>query len=78
MHLYDTFVDSLLLAIFLGEIVSKESMKPDPQKLTAITQMTPPSNRGRGLARFLGMKKYLTSGLPVGAQSEVSEFLIQH
>ena len=27
---------------FLGEIVSKEGMKPDPQKVTAITQMTPP------------------------------------
>ena len=26
----------------LGEIVSKEGMKPDPQKVTAITQMTPP------------------------------------
>ena len=48
---------------FLGEIVSKEGMKPDPQKVTAITQMTPPSNREE-LARFLGMIKYLARFLP--------------
>ena len=48
---------------FLGEIVSKDGMKPDPQKVTAITQMTPPSNREE-LARFLGMIKYLARFLP--------------
>ena len=48
---------------FLGEIVSKDGMKPDPQKVTAINQMTPPSNREE-LARFLGMIKYLARFLP--------------
>ena len=48
---------------FLGEIVSKDGMKPDPQKVTAIIQMTPPSNREE-LARFLGMIKYLARFLP--------------
>ena len=37
---------------FLGEIVSKEGMKPDPQKVTAITQMTPPVT-GRNWPGFL-------------------------
>ena len=48
---------------FLGEIVSKDGMKPDPQKVTAINQMTPPSNREE-LALFLGMIKYLARFLP--------------
>ena len=39
---------------FLGEIVSKEGMKPDPQKVTAITQMTPPPPvTGRNWPGFL-------------------------
>ena len=38
---------------FLGEIVSKEGMKPDPQKVTAITQMTPPPVTGRNWPGFL-------------------------
>ena len=48
---------------FLGEIVSKEGMKPDPEKVTAITYMAPPTSK-EGLSRFLGMIKNLAGFMP--------------
>ena len=43
---------------FLGHIVSGEGVEVDPEKVRAITEMIPPSNRTE-LKRFLGMVGYL-------------------
>ena len=43
---------------FLGHVVSGEGVEVDPEKVRAITEMIPPSNR-KELKRFLGMVGYL-------------------
>ena len=44
---------------FMGTIISDQGMKPDPDKVTAITQMQPPENKAP-LLRFIGMVNYLS------------------
>ena len=43
---------------FLGELVSEQGIKPDPQKVSAIKDMPPPSSK-KDLKRFMGMIAYL-------------------
>lgn len=45
---------------FIGTIISDQGMKPDPNKVAAITQMQPPENKA-ALLRFIGMVNYLSS-----------------
>lgn len=45
--------------MFMGNIITDQGMKPDPGKLSAVTQMPPPSNKA-GLMRFIGMANYLS------------------
>ena len=43
----------------MGTIISDQGMKPDPNKVAAITQMPPPENKA-ALLHFLGMVNYLS------------------
>lgn len=43
---------------FLGHLVSGTGVKPDPDKIKAITEMQPPSNKTEA-RRFIGMSNYL-------------------
>ena len=43
----------------MGTIISDQGMKPDPDKVAAITRMQPPENKA-GLLRFIGMVNYLS------------------
>ena len=43
----------------MGTIISDQGMKPDPDKVAAITQMPPPENKA-ALLRFIGMVNYLS------------------
>ena len=49
--------------IFLGHIISKDGIKPDPKKINAITNMPIPTNKTE-LQRFLGMINYLEKFVP--------------
>ncbi|KAK8774213.1 hypothetical protein V5799_011257 [Amblyomma americanum] len=40
--------------LFLGHIVSKEGVRPEPQKTAAIEHFTPPADK-KGVRRFLGL-----------------------
>ena len=44
---------------FMGTIISDQGMKPDPDKVAAITQMQAPENKAAFL-RFIGMVNYLS------------------
>ena len=44
---------------FMGTIISDHGMKPDPDKVAAITQIQPPENKA-ALLRFIGMVNYLS------------------
>lgn len=44
---------------FLGHMISGEMIKPDPDKIKAITKMQPPKSK-KELQRLLGMTNYLT------------------
>lgn len=44
---------------FMGHIISGEGMRPDPDKVAAITQMETPRDKA-GLLRFIGMANYLS------------------
>ena len=48
---------------FLGHVVSKDGVRPDPAKVNAIANMTPPQDVD-GLRRYLGMVNYLGRFVP--------------
>ena len=48
---------------YLGHILSKKGVKPDPQKIKAITDMETPTHKEE-LQRFLGMVTYLSKFIP--------------
>jgi hypothetical protein len=48
---------------YMGNVVSVEGLKPDPQKIEAILNMPPPTDT-TGLQRLLGMVRYLTQYIP--------------
>ena len=48
---------------YIGHVLSKEGLKPDPQKVRAITEMNRPQNKEE-LQRFLGMVTYVAKIIP--------------
>ena len=48
---------------YLGNILTPEGIKPDPQKVKAISDMPTPHDKA-GLQRLLGMVKYLAQYIP--------------
>ena len=48
---------------FMGNIVSKEGLRPDPEKTTSITNMPQPTSKA-ATRRFLGMMTYLARFCP--------------
>ena len=48
---------------YMGNIVSREGLKADPEKIHAITKMPTPPNK-KALQRLLGMIKYLAQYIP--------------
>jgi len=49
--------------IFYGHVISREGLKPDPQKVAAIKQMEKPRSKEE-VHRFLGMVNYLAKFIP--------------
>lgn len=54
---------------YLGHVLTKEGIKPDPKKVTAIVKMDQPKGKD-DLHRFMGMVTYLSKFIP--NYSEVS------
>ena len=52
---------------YIGHILSKEGLKPDPKKVRAITEMNRPQNKEE-LQRFLGMVTYVAKFIPSFSQ----------
>ena len=48
---------------YLGTIITKEGMKPDPTKVKAITEMATPTDKA-GIRRLLGMINFLAHHIP--------------
>ena len=48
---------------YLGHVLTKDGLKPDPKKTQAISEITPPMSR-EALQRFLGMLTYLAKFIP--------------
>jgi len=48
---------------YYGHVISSDGIKPDPRKLTAISEMAAPSNKAE-LQTILGMANYLTKFAP--------------
>ena len=48
---------------YLGHVLTKDGLKPDPKKTQAINDMTPPTSK-EALQRFLGMITYLSKFIP--------------
>lgn len=49
--------------VFYGHVISSEGLKPDPQKVAAIKQMSKPKSKEE-VHRFLGMVNYLAKFIP--------------
>ncbi|XP_056016955.1 uncharacterized protein K02A2.6-like [Ostrea edulis] len=47
----------------VGHVLSSEGLKADPEKIRAVTEMIPPSNR-KELRKFMGFIQYLAKFLP--------------
>ena len=48
---------------YLGHLLTKDGIKPDPEKVSAIVDMSPPTDK-KGVHRLIGMLKYLSKFLP--------------
>lgn len=48
---------------YLGHLIDEDGIRPDPSKVSAITELQPPDDIP-GLRRFLGMVHYLGRYLP--------------
>ena len=48
---------------YMGDVVTPEGLKPDPEKVSAILDMPRPEDKA-GLQRLLGMVKYLSQYIP--------------
>ena len=53
--------------LFFGEVVSREAVQPDPQKVKALTEMPVPKNK-KDLQAFLGIINYLGKFSPGTAE----------
>ena len=49
---------------YVGHVLSKDGIKPDPKKTEAITEMSAPKNKEE-VQRFLGMLTYLAKFIPI-------------
>lgn len=49
--------------VYMGHVISKEGLKPDESKVTAITDMPDPTSR-EDLLRIMGMINYLSQFIP--------------
>jgi transposase InsO family protein len=65
-------------AKFLGHILSAEGLKPDPDKIKAVTELPTPKSKEE-LQRFLGMVTYLSKFIPnVSQKTEPLRRLIKN
>ena len=60
---YDKFELRCSELPFMGHVLSRDGLKPDPKKVEAITQM-PRAQNTNDVQRFVGMVKYLTKFIP--------------
>ena len=54
---------------YVGHIISAEGLKPDPEKVSAMKEMPPPTTK-EDVLRFLGSIQYLAKFLPMVAEVE--------
>lgn len=55
---------------YIGHLLTGQGVKPDPRKVSAISEMKPPTNKD-GIKRFLGHITYMTKFMPcLAAKSE--------
>ena len=52
---------------YLGHLISKDGVKPDPEKVSTIKSMIPPTDR-KSLQRFLGAANYMCRFIPKFAE----------
>ena len=45
-------------------LLRSEGLKADPEKIRAVTEMTPPNNNKKALRKFMGIIQYLVKLLP--------------
>ena len=48
---------------YVGHVLRKDGLKPDPEKITAVKEMKPPEN-AKELKTFLGFIQYLGKFMP--------------
>lgn len=48
---------------YVGHVLSSEGLKADPEKIRAVTEMTPPANK-KDLRKFMGFIQYFAKFLP--------------
>ena len=56
---------------YVGHVLSKEGLKPDPEKIRAVQQMQPPQNT-KELKSFLGFIQYLAKFMPNMASERIA------
>ena len=49
--------------VYIGHVISKEGVKPDKEKVEAIVNMPPPTDK-KGVERLLGTVNYLAKFIP--------------
>lgn len=49
---------------YIGHVISKNGLKPDPTKIEAILKMPPPTDK-KGVERLLGTVNYLAKFVPI-------------
>lgn len=63
LTLNEKCVFGVLKVKFLGHIVSKDGIEPDPEKINAVTNLSEPENK-EDVQRFMGMVNILSKFLP--------------
>ena len=49
---------------YVRHVLRSEGLKADPEKIRAVTEMTPPNNNKKALRKFMGIIQYLAKLLP--------------
>ncbi|KAG1686327.1 Retrovirus-related Pol polyprotein from transposon 17.6 [Nymphon striatum] len=59
---------------FMGNIITQSGLKPDPDKIKAITEMPPPEDKTGKMVTVSPVLKYFNEDLPVQIQCDASQY----